>query len=251
MIDATFIQRIRKIIVIVLVVAVGVLGIIAAAAFVLSSGVTEKPMQYRKTVPLIRLAPGQRQTVEFESFCLDNRRGSPRSGDAHSLMKTPAIRLRPYLREIFDEYLSHPARWKQYDVQQAVWYTEGHKKWDTLSPDQRRFIETATGKTDPVRGNPVIFLSRIYTAFGTVVKTNVLLALLALLVAVFAMPNPRTVIGRSLSWLTGPRLSGLVTDGRAGQWLADAAANEKLIKVQASLDVIVTKLVFKVFKGTR
>ncbi|GAB4487960.1 MAG: hypothetical protein OHK006_17800 [Thermodesulfovibrionales bacterium] len=83
----------------------------------------------------------------------------------------------------------------------SVRYTEGYKKWDILSRDQRRLIETATGKTDPVRVNPVIFLSRICAAFGTVVKTNVLLVLLASLLAFFAMPNPRKVIGRSLSWL--------------------------------------------------
>jgi len=178
MISMDIIAKARKVIIWIAVGAVAFFGVIAVISLVISWGVLAKPMRYKNVVPEIRLAPGERKVFEFEAFCLDNGRGSPRAGDDYSLMSTPAIKLRPYLKEIFDEYLAHPSRWKQSDVQQAVWYTEGRRDWASLTPEQKDFIKTATGREDPVSGHPVIFLNRMAQAFGVVVKTNLGLALI-------------------------------------------------------------------------
>lgn len=247
MIDEALVRRARRWFIVAGVALGGLLAVVAVAAFLLSMGTAPKPLAYRRTAPGIRLAPGSRQTFEFESFCLDNRRGSPQSADAYALMDTAAIDLRPYLREILDEYLSHPARWNRSDVQQAVWYTEGHKPWQTLSPEQRRLIETATGKRDPAGGNPVIILTRMSGAFGTIVRTNVTLALLLLLVVLLAVPAPLPLLERSLSWILGGRLSASLRDGPAGRWVEGFSRSAPLQRLRAAVDVQVSRLVFRHF----
>ena len=247
MIDISLLAKIRKVLLWTGISAAVFFGIIAVIAAVLSSGALQKPMQYQKVVPDIRLKPGERKAVEFESFCLDNHRGSPRSSDAYALMSTPAVGLRPFLRDIFDEYLSHPSRWKQYDVQQAVWYTEGHKKWEGLSPEQRSLIQTATGKEDPVSGHPVIFLGRMTSAFGVVVRTNLLLALIAFGLVVLAVPLPVSFIERSITWLTGPRLAQKISQSRFGQGLDAFSANKNLENIRIHIDVFFSRLVFRLF----
>lgn len=251
MIDISYISKARKTILWTAVSAVTFFGVIAVISLVVSWGAFSKPMRYQKVVPDIRLGPGERKVFEFESFCLDNHRGGPRSTDAYSLMSTPAIKLRPYLREIFDEYLSHPSRWKQSDVQQAVWYTEGRKKWDSLSPEQRNFIKTATGKEDPVSGHPVIFLSRMASAFGVVVKTNLTLALLVFCLIVLTMSSPWAVIERGVSWMVSPRLLQKLAQSRFGQTVNIVAENKQLSKLRIHLDVLFTNLVFRIFSRKR
>ncbi|MBN1472168.1 MAG: hypothetical protein JW925_10340 [Syntrophaceae bacterium] len=251
MIDISFIRKARKAILWTAVSAVTFFGVIAIISLVVSWGVLAKPMQYQKVVPDIRLGPGERKVFEFESFCLDNHRGGPRSTDAYSLMSTPAIKLRPYLREIFDEYLSHPSRWKQSDVQQAVWYTEGRKKWDSLSPEQRNFIKTATGKDDPVSGHPVIFLSRTASAFGVVVKTNLTLVFLVFCLVVLTMSSPWTVIEHGVSWMVSPRLLQKIAQNRIGQSINKVAENKELNRARIHLDVLFTHLVFRIFSRKR
>lgn len=249
--DISLLGKVRKVIFWVAISVVALFGVIAVISLVLSSGALKKPMNYQNVVPEIRLNPGERKVFEFESFCLDNHRGGPRSSDAYSLMSTPAIKLRPYLREIFDEYLSHPSRWKQSDVQQAVWYTEGHKKWETLSPDQRRLIETATGKEDPVSGHPVVFLSRMASSFGVVVKTNLLLAFIVLVLIVLTLPSPSAVIARGISWMVGPRLVQKFSESRVGQGINTFAANTALERLRVHTDVLFTRLVFRLFSRKR
>ena len=251
MIDISLISRIRKILLLTAIALAAFFGIIAVISLILSSGTMKKPMQYQKNVPAIKLNPGERKIFEFESFCLDNHRGSPGSGSAYSLMGTPAISLRPFLREIFDEYLSHPSRWKQYDVQQAVWYTEGHKKWETLTPEQQKFIQTATGKDDPVSGHPVIFLGRMASAFGTVVKTNLLLALMALGLVLLTLPAPVSFIERSLSWMISPCLAQKLSRSRFGQSLNAVAENKDLNSTRIHIDILFTRLVFRIFSRKR
>jgi hypothetical protein len=251
MIDISVISKVRKVIFWVAVSAVTLFGVIAIISFVLSSGVLKKPLQYPKVVPEIRLNPGERKVFEFESFCLDHSRGGPRSTDAYSLMSTPAMKLRPYLRDIFDEYLSHPSRWNQSDVQQAVWYTEGRTKWETLSPEQRKLIQSATGKEDPASGHPVIFLSRMASAFGVVVKTNLFLALIFLGLVVLTLPSPFAVIERGISWMVGPRLVQKLSQGRFGQALNTLAANKGLESLRIHTDVLFTRLVFRLFSRRR
>lgn len=251
MIDISYITKARKAILWTAISAVTFFGVIAIISLVVSWGTFSKPMQYKQVVPDIRLSPGERKVFEFESFCLDNSRGGPRSTDAYSLMSTPAIKLRPYLREIFDEYLSHPSRWKQYDVQQAVWYTEGRKKWDSISPEQRNLIKTATGKEDPVSGHPVIFLSRMASAFGVVVKTNLTLALIVLCLIVLTMSSPWAVIERGISWMVSPRLLEKLAQSRFGQTVNTVADNKELNRVRIHLDVLFTNLVFRIFSRKR
>ena len=251
MIDISLIGKARKGIPWIAVSLVTFFGIIAVISLVLSSGVLKKPMQYQNVVPDIRLNPGERKVFEFESFCLDNSKGGPRSTDAYSLMSTPAIKLRPYLRDIFDEYLSHPSRWKQSDVQQAVWYTEGRKKWTTLSPEQRRLIQSATGKEDPVSGHPVVFLSRMASSFGVVVKTNLILAFIVLGLVVLTLPLPSAVIERGISWMVGSRLVQKISRGRFGQSLNTLAANKGLERLRVHTDVLFTRLVFRLFLRRR
>jgi len=207
MIDISVISKIRKAALWVGVSAAAFFGIIAIISLILSAGAFEKPMQYRNVIPEITLNPGERKAFEFESFCLDSGRGSPQRGDDYSLLNTPAIKLRPYLRDIFNEYLSHPSRWKQGDVQQAVWYTQGHMKWQGLQPEQRNLIVTATGKEDPISGHPVILLSRMASVFGSVVKTNIFLAILVLALVVFTLPVPSVFLERGISWMVSPRLA--------------------------------------------
>ena len=251
MIDIYLISKIRKWLIWTAVSLAGFFGIIAVISLILSSGALKKPMQYQKNVPAIKLKPGERKVFEFESFCLDNHRGSPQSANAYSLMGTPAISLRPYLREIFDEYLSHPSQWKQSDVQQSVWYTEGHKKWETLTPEQQKLINAATGKDDPVSGHPVIFLGRMTSAFGTVVKTNLLLALMAFGLVVLSLPAPASFIERSISWMVSPRLAQKLSRGRFGQGLNAFAENKDLKAARIHLDILFTRLVFRVFTRKR
>ena len=251
MIDISLISKVRRMLLWTAVSLAAFFGIIAVISLVFSSGALKKPMQYQKVVPDIKLNPGERKVFEFESFCLDNHRGGPRSSDAYSLMGIPAIRLRPFLREIFDEYLSHPSRWKQYDVQQAVWYTEGHKKWETITPDQQKLIRTATGKDDPVSGHPVIILRRMTSAFGTVVKTNLLLALMALGLVVLTLPVPASFIERGISWMISPRLAQKLSRGRFGQGLNAVAENKDLVSIRIHLDILFTRLVFRVFSRRR
>ncbi len=251
MIDISYITKARKTILWTAVSAVSFFGVIAVISLVVSWGVLAKPMQYKEIVPDIRLNPGERKVFEFESFCLDKRRGGPRSNDAYSLMSTPAIKLRPYLRQIFDEYLSHPSRWKQSDVQQAVWYTEGHIPWDSLSPEQRDFIKTATGKEDPVSGHPVIFLGRMASAFGVVVKTNLTLALFVFCLVVLAMSSPWAVIERGISWMISPRLLQKLTQSRVGQIIITVAENKGLNRARIHIDILFTRLVFRIFSRNR
>lgn len=226
-------------------------GIIAVISLILSSGALKKPMQYRKGVPELKLNPGERKVFEFESFCLDNHRGSPRSTDAYALLGTPAIKLRPYLREIFDEYLSHPSRWKQGDVQQAVWYTEGHKQWKTLSPEQQKLIRSATGKEDPVSGHPVIFLGRMTSAFGTVVRANLCLAFIAFGLVVLTLPKPSAFIERSVSWMVTPGLAQKLFRSRLGEGLNSLAVNKSLDTLRVRFDVLFTRFVFRLFSRRR
>ena len=251
MIDISFISKARKAIIWTVISAVIFFGVIAVISLVVSGGAFSTPMQYKQLVPDIRLNPGERKIFEFESFCLDNSRGGPRSTDAYSLMSTPAIKLRPYLREIFDEYLSHPSRWKQYDVQQAVWYTEGRKKWDSLSPEQRNFIKSATGKEDPVSGHPVIFLNHMASAFGVVVKTNLTLVLFVFCLVVLTMSSPWAVIERGITWMVSPRLLEKLVQSRFGQTVNTVADNKELNRVRIHLDVLFTNLVFRIFSRKR
>lgn len=251
MIDLSFISKARKAMMWTAISAVTFFGVIAVISLVVSWGVLAKPMQYQKVVPHIRLNPGERQVFEFESFCLDHSRGGPRSTDAYSLMSTPAIKLRPYLREIFDEYLSHPSRWKQGDVQQAVWYTEGRTQWETLSPEQRMLIKTATGKEDPVAGHPVIFLGRMASAFGVVVKTNLILALLVFCLVVLTMSSPWAVIESGISWMVSPRLLQKLAQSRLGQTINTVTENKELNRVRIHVDVLFTNLVFRIFSRKR
>jgi hypothetical protein len=251
MINISFVSKIRKVILWIIVSVVAFFGVIAVISLVISSGVLKQPMQYQKVVPHIRLNPGERKIVEFESFCLDNSRGGPRSTDAYSLMSTPAIKLRPYLREIFDEYLSNPSRWKQSDVQQAVWYTEGRKKWDSLSPEQRSMIETATGKEDPVSGHPVVFLNRMKSAFGVVVKTNSLFIFMVFVIVVLTLPSPFAVMERGLSWMIGSRLLRKLSESRWGQVINTLNENQHLNRLRLHTDVLFTRLVFRVFSRRR
>jgi hypothetical protein len=243
--------KIRKAILWTAISAAAFFGIIAVISLILSSGALKKPMQYRKVVPELKLKPGERKVFQFESFCLDNHRGGPRSTDAYALMSTPAINLRPYLREIFDEYLSHPSRWKQGDVQQAVWYTEGHKKWKTLSPEQQKLIRSATGKEDPVSGHPVIFLGRMTSAFGTVVRTNLFLAFIAFGLVVLTLSTPSAFIERSISWMVTPRIAQKLFRSRLGEGLNTLAANKGLDSFRVQLDVLFTRLVFRLFSRRR
>jgi len=247
MIDIYMMSKMRKALFWAAIAAAAFFGIIAVIALILSAGAFEKPIQYRNVVPGIPLNPGERKVIEFEAFCLDRGRGSPQRGDVHSLMNTPAFKLRPYLRDIFNEYLSHPSRWKQYDVQQAVWYTEGHTKWQDLKPEQQNLILTATGKEDPVSGHPVILLNRMASVFGTVVKTNIYLAILVLALVVLALPVPSVVLERGVSWMVGPRLVRMVTRGRLGEVIDGLAKNEKLGSFRAQVDVLFTRLVYRVF----
>lgn len=251
MIDISYITKVRKAILWTAISAVTFFGAIAIISLIVSWGVLAKPMQYKQVVPDIRLNPGERKVFEFESFCLDNSRGGPRSTDAYSLMSTPAIKLRPYLREIFDEYLSHPSRWKQSDVQQAVWYTEGRKKWDSISPEQRNLIKTATGKEDPVSGHPVIFLSRMVSAFGVVVKTNMTLAVFVFILVVLTMSSPWAVIERGISWMVSPRLLEKFAQSRLGQTINTVAENKELNRVRVHLDVLFSNMVFRIFSRKR
>lgn len=251
MIDISYISKARKAIMWIVISAVTFFGVIAVISLVVSWGVLAKPMQYQKVVPDIRLNPGERKIFEFESFCLDHHRGGPRSTDAYSLMSTPAIKLRPYLKDIFDEYLSHPSRWKQGDVQQAVWYTEGNSRWDSLTPEQRMLIKTATGKEDPVSGHPVIFLGRMASGFGVVVRTNLTLALLAFCLVVLTMSSPWTVIERGISWMVSPRLLQKLAQSRLGQTVNTVAENKELNRVRIHLDVLFTNLVFRIFSRKR
>lgn len=251
MIDISLIGKVRKVILWSVVSVVAFFGVIAVISLVVSSGVLKKPMQYQKSVPLIRLNPGERKVVEFESFCLDQRRGGPRSSDAYSLMKTPAVKLRPYLREIFDEYLSHPSRWKQSDVQQAVWYTEGNKKWESLSDDQRRLIKTATGKEDPVAGHPVVFLNRMTSAFGVVVKTNLLFILIIFGLVVLTLPSPFAVLERGVSWISASHLVRKLSETRVGQVIHTLNENPYLGRLRLHADVLFTRLVFRFFSRRR
>jgi hypothetical protein len=251
MIDAAFMGRMKKVLLWAGIGLAAIFGAVAVAAFILSSGMTQKPMAYGKVVPLVKLGPGERKAFEFESFCLDNHRGGPRGGDAYSLMGTPATKLRPYLREIFDEYLSHPSRWKQSDVQQAVWYTEGHKKWQSLSPDQRNLIRTATGKEDPVAGHPVIFLSRMASVFGTVVKTNLLVAVLALALVILALPGPSAFVERGISWMVSPRLARKLARGRPGEMMDRVSVSKELDSFRVEVDILLSRLVFRIFSRRR
>ncbi|MBN1363701.1 MAG: hypothetical protein JW976_02750 [Syntrophaceae bacterium] len=247
MIDISFISKARKVILWIAISAVSFFGVIAIVSLVVSWGVLSKPMQYQNVVPDIRLSPGERKVFEFESFCLDHHRGGPRSADSYSLMSTPAIKLRPYLREIFDEYLSHPSRWKQGDVQQAIWYAEGDMKWEALTPEQRMLIKSATGKEDPVSGHPVIFLGRMASAFGVVVKTNLTLALLIFCLVVLTMSSPWTVIERGISWMISPRLLQKIAQSRVGQSINTLAQNKELNRLRIHVDVLFTRLVFRIF----
>lgn len=251
MINITVIGKIRKVILWGVVSVVAFFGIIAVISLVVSSGVLKKPMQYQKNVPLVRLNPGERKTVEFESFCLDHSRGGPRSSDAYSLMGKPAVRLRPYLREIFDEYLSHPSRWKQSDVQQAVWYTEGNTKWESLSEDQRRLIKTATGREDPVTGHPVVFLNRMTSAFGVVVKTNLLFIFIFFALVVLTLPAPLTFIERGFSWMLGSRLVRKLSESRWGPFIMMLNENEYVNKLRLHADVLFTRLAFRIISRKR
>ncbi|HNZ10903.1 MAG: hypothetical protein BWX99_02415 [Deltaproteobacteria bacterium ADurb.Bin151] len=251
MIDIAIISKIRKAAIWAGLSLAAFFGIIAVISLVISGGAFEKPMQYRSVIPDITLNPGERKVLEFESFCLDSGRGSPRRGDDYSLMNTPAIKLRPYLRDIFNEYLSHPSRWKQGDVQQAVWYTQGNKKWQDLQPEQRDFIMTATGKEDPISGHPVILLSRMASIFGTVVKTNLLLAFLVLVLMVIALPFPSAYMERGISWMVSPRLAQKITRGRPGEMMDDFALNPKLQSLRSHIDVLFTRLVYRIFSRRR
>lgn len=251
MIDISYITKARKAILWTAISAVTFFGVIAVISLVVSWGTFSKPMRYKQVVPDIRLSPGERKVFEFESFCLDHHRGGPRSTDAYSLMDTPAIKLRPYLREIFDEYLSHPSRWRQGDVQQAVWYTEGRTQWQTLTPEQRMLIKTATGKEDPVSGHPVIFLSRMASAFGVVVRTNLTLALLAFCLVVLTMSSPLAVIERGISWMLGSRILQKFSQSRIAQNINIVAENKELNRVRIHLDVLFTNLVFRIFSRKR
>lgn len=246
MMNLSFISSARKTMIWIAVSLLAFFGVIALISLVVSWGVLTKPMQYKKVVPGIRLNPGERKAFEFESFCLDNSRGGPRSTDAYSLMSTPATELRPYLREIFDEYLSHPSRWKQTDVQQAVWYTEGRKKWESLTREQRLFIESATGKEDPVSGHPVIFLGRMTSAFGVVVNTNLTFALLAFGLVVLTMSSPLTVIQRGISWMVNPRLLEKLSQSRFGESINTLAENRGLNRLRTHVDVLFTRVVFRI-----
>jgi len=251
MISMDIIAKARKVIIWIAVGAVAFFGVIAVISLVISWGVLAKPMRYKNVVPEIRLAPGERKVFEFEAFCLDNGRGSPRAGDDYSLMSTPAIKLRPYLKEIFDEYLAHPSRWKQSDVQQAVWYTEGRRDWASLTPEQKDFIKTATGREDPVSGHPVIFLNRMAQAFGVVVKTNLGLALIVFFLVVLTMSQPWTTIERGVSWTGQAHLLQKLAESRFGRIVNAVAESSVLNRVRTHLDVLFTRLVFKVFSGRR
>jgi hypothetical protein len=251
MIDTALLPRIRKIVIWAAVCAAAFFGLVAVAALIFSSGAAQKPMTYGKVVPRIELKPGERKVFEFESFCLDNHRGSPRSADAYSLMDTPAVRLRPYLGEIFNEYLSHPSRWKQSDVQQAVWYTEGHKQWESLSADRRSLIQTATGTADPVAGHPVIFLSRMASVFGTVVKTNLLLAIFVLALVTFTLPAPSQFLERGISWMVSPRIARKVARGQPGEIMDKVAVSKELDSFRIQIDVLFSRLVFRLFSRRR
>jgi hypothetical protein len=165
-------------------------------------------------------------------------------------MSTPAINLRPYLREIFDEYLSHPSRWKQGDVQQAVWYTEGHKKWKTLSPEQQKLIRSATGKEDPVSGYPVIFLGRM-TQLSDCCENQSPFAFIAFGLVVLTLSTPSAFIERSISWMVTPRIAQKLFRSRLGEGLNTLAANKGLDSFRVQLDVLFTRLVFRLFSRRR
>ncbi len=228
----------------------GVLAVMAVIAFFISDA-GSRAVRYPAAVPMIKLGAGERQTFVFESFCLDNSRGGPRSGDAHSLMDTRALELRPYLRHIFDEYLSHPVRWKQSDVQQAVWYTEGRKKWDSLSADQRTLIQTATGKTDPIHQHPVSLYHRMREAFGVVVAANITLMILASFALLVASAAPAELLGRSLAWIGLHRLAARLASSRWGRALDAVAGHEVLRGARATIEELFGRLAALAPRGRR
>ncbi|MEK6813585.1 MAG: hypothetical protein AABY65_02495 [Nitrospirota bacterium] len=235
--------RVRRVLVWGSVLTVSIAAVGAGAALVISRSVPVKPMRYLEVTPVLKLAPGERRADEFESFCLDNGRAAPRAGEIHTLSRTRAAELRPYLREIFDEYLTHPSRWRQGDVQQGVWYTEGHKRWASLALDQQAFVQAAAGRADPARWNPVVVLGRMAGAFGPIVLTNLTLAVLALLVVVVGTPDPASVIGRSLAWIGGPRLAQAFVQGRWARGVRSVAGLRVVGLLRDGLEEAVSRFV--------
>ncbi|MBI1866040.1 MAG: hypothetical protein HYR98_10005 [Nitrospirae bacterium] len=238
--------RVRRILVWGSILTASVTAAAVGAALVISRSVPVKPMRYVEVTPVLKLAPGERRADEFESFCLDNGRAAPRAGETHTLSRTGATGLRPYLREVFDEYLTHPSRWRQGDVQQGIWYTEGHKRWESLAPEQQLFVQTAAGKADPVRWNPVVLLSRIAGAFGPIVLTNLVLAVFALLVVAVGTPDPVSVVGRSLAWIGGPRLAQAFIQGRWGRGVSFLAGLKIVSLMRDGLEEAVSRFVSSV-----
>jgi hypothetical protein len=207
--------------------------------------------RYTSSVPMLKLAPRQRQRYEFESFCLDQSRGSPRGGDAHTLLDARAMELRPYLGRIFDEYLSNPSRWKQYDVQQAVWYTEGRTQWAGLKPEQRHFIQTATHKEDPIHQHPVTLLQQMAEGFGTLVSANLILIVLLVLALITASEHPTQLVARALAWADLPSWAQGFSGSTLAQLLDQLAGHPNLITLRSSLDEKLQRLAMRLPGGGR
>lgn len=161
---------------------------------------------YRTSIPMIRVPAHGSVVVEFESFCLDHHRGCPRGGSAYSLMEKTAGQLRPYMGQIFEEYLGHPTRWVQGDVQAAIWYCEGETHWASLTPTQQKLIETATGKTDPARKHPLILINTLYERLSPrrLLESAIGLMMGVMFAAFLATRHPSGLITSLLEWAGAP-----------------------------------------------
>ncbi len=192
----------------------------------------------RSAVPMIRVPAGGTVTAEFESFCLDHHRGSPRSGSAYSMMGKNAGQLRPYMGQIFNEYLSHPSRWKQGDVQAAIWYCEGETNWESLTPPQRQLVETATGQKDPAHKHPLILINTLYDRLSPqrLLQPGIELLIAVMLAAFLATSRPSGLIASLFQWVGATELASRLKAHRYASRIDDVARMRELGTVRDQLD---------------
>lgn len=196
--------------------------------------------QHRSAIPMIHVPAGRTVAVEFESFCLDHHRGGPRSGSSYSMMGKTAGQLRPYVGQIFNEYLNHPSRWAQGDVQAGIWYCEGETNWEGMTPSQRKLIETATGQIDPAHKHPLILINTLYERLSLrgLLESGIYLLLTVVIAACLATAKPSGLLVSVLEWMGAMQWADRVRKHRYAGRVDDLARIRELGVVRDQADAL-------------
>jgi hypothetical protein len=89
------------------------------------------------------------------------------------------------------------------------------------------------------------------SVFGTVVKTNLLLAIFVLALVAFTLPAPSQFLERGISWMVSPRIARKVARGQPGEIMDKVAVSKELDSFRIQIDVLFSRLVLRLFSRGR